>query len=650
MSGSRDSTATGDDWQDPAQYTAALASLVEMGLLRDEHATEYGDVDDEWPGLRRQRVPESHYGSMSHHNEHSLMCMEACNILTEDIAFGACRLGVMIDPIFDTAVDRHRILGERLSFDLMNTCFARAVTDAVFDWLNHVPQFERVHMAYAALLNSASQMREQIDNVAGALVDAHLETLALERPRALCVPQDPDFADFRIQAEADLTCRENLDRVYASTRHANWLTRMDEQYVRTREAVASQSFEDFVRDYRADYNLRVAQMTSQATTITFPATLSNCSTMIPNQTGSMTVAPMNWVSLANSIHATVTTFAQAATSYATTSTIATNMQNVPPNWHGEVLQCVPASGRIFAYHPPTKTATQRKLERQKVRRGRRALNKSIKLYRAFRGVAEIKAFAKGDTVTITGHLYNYEVVRRRQATLLEHTIRPPNGVIPYHLTMLAKDGTRLANGCVYFEDTPILDQILALALHVQDREEELALHKVTVWSSRTLAFEADPVLSQPRPATHTPPGTQAVAAEDTAAVAQLRAWTEHGSAWNSERQRLRQSALIAVRDDMRSRLAIPFAVVEFMENPSFRLHDVLIDTPDGDQMRAYSLSMDLLRIAMDIDTDAVSTLALVSALSGVAMEDLANPDHVIPGLTTLSGEPFAARPEMVTVA
>ena len=62
-------------------------------------------------------------------------------------------------------------------------------------------------------------------------------------------------------------------------------------------------------------------------------------------------------------------------------------------------------------------------------------------------------------------------------------MNPHGGAIPYDLHALDKaDGRVLSKGCVVIPGTPVIDQLLALILHVQDRDDEQAMIGTTVWT------------------------------------------------------------------------------------------------------------------------------------------------------------------------
>jgi hypothetical protein len=112
--------------------------------------------------------------------------------------------------------------------------------------------------------------------------------------------------------------------------------------------------------------------------------------------------------------------------------------------------------------------------------GRRALRRSIDLYRRVRGPAEINAFLRGEHVTLRGHRFSYRVLKRDD--LIRNAERPDSPHIPYVLKFLSPaNGEPIAQGCIVIRETPAIDQLLALALSVQDPEQEIAVVRRTHW-------------------------------------------------------------------------------------------------------------------------------------------------------------------------
>lgn len=127
----------------------------------------------------------------------------------------------------------------------------------------------------------------------------------------------------------------------------------------------------------------------------------------------------------------------------------------------------------------------RRLQRQTrkaVRRGLRAMQRLV-------GPRAYQGFISADGFVITGCRFDYRV--RKRGSLLAHTADPHGHIIPYRLSLLDKQGRPLASGCVTFAATPVLDQVIALALHVRDREAELELLQTANWINFTAQARSD---------------------------------------------------------------------------------------------------------------------------------------------------------------
>lgn len=139
--------------------------------------------------------------------------------------------------------------------------------------------------------------------------------------------------------------------------------------------------------------------------------------------------------------------------------------------------------------------------------GRRAVRRSIDLYLRMRPEEELKQFIAGREIIVQGARFRYKL--RKTHSIMEHTIDPIGGHIPYRLHMMdlpPRDDLPVASGCVYLERTPILDQVLAFIMHVTDPAGEREIIRRTNWSphlpERVLQrlemapIEADPLLRE----------------------------------------------------------------------------------------------------------------------------------------------------------
>lgn len=129
-------------------------------------------------------------------------------------------------------------------------------------------------------------------------------------------------------------------------------------------------------------------------------------------------------------------------------------------------------------------------DRRKVRHARRALRRGVQLYSNLFGQEGIHAFLSGKELVVQGRLYDYRLIKTLD--VVWHSMNPKGHHIPYSLSICDKvSGKEITSGCVYFENTPIIDQIIALSLHVRDREDEVELLRKTNMTHTRALFEDD---------------------------------------------------------------------------------------------------------------------------------------------------------------
>jgi hypothetical protein len=157
---------------------------------------------------------------------------------------------------------------------------------------------------------------------------------------------------------------------------------------------------------------------------------------------------------------------------------------------GENIGMTPEEYDEYIIENPKKHIKQK---RATLIKAKKVLKRSMKIYEKHRGSNELKSFIKGDTITINGVLFDY-YVKKKSNNLISHSGKPNSFTIPYDMTMYSKEGGKLASGCLYFENTPIIDQLLALSFYVQNKEQELELIDKTNWFSRTEEFLNNEIL------------------------------------------------------------------------------------------------------------------------------------------------------------
>lgn len=128
------------------------------------------------------------------------------------------------------------------------------------------------------------------------------------------------------------------------------------------------------------------------------------------------------------------------------------------------------------YQPP-------RLARPALVRGRTAVRRSADLFRRFHSEEALRDFLGGKTLTLHGRRFDYRI-RKHGISMLSDALHPATGHVPFDLALVTKDGRKIAQGCVVTPGAPVLDQLLALSLHVQDNDEELTLLRTTNWSPR----------------------------------------------------------------------------------------------------------------------------------------------------------------------
>ena len=98
-------------------------------------------------------------------------------------------------------------------------------------------------------------------------------------------------------------------------------------------------------------------------------------------------------------------------------------------------------------------------------------------------------FLGGDTVEVSHPESMFKfLLKKRSGSLIQRTHTPGHST-PYELELYTKTNVHVANLCVYMQDTPMLDQVLALAMFIRSGEEEYILEKAN-WS----CVVADPVV------------------------------------------------------------------------------------------------------------------------------------------------------------
>ena len=122
---------------------------------------------------------------------------------------------------------------------------------------------------------------------------------------------------------------------------------------------------------------------------------------------------------------------------------------------------------------------KRKYERDRrvsIHKAKSSIKKALKLIDNMGFGDEIRVFIGGDEIVIDNPQSIFKFVLKRGQSIIEKTINPGYST-PYKLELLTKDDIHVSNLCVYLKDTPVLDQILAVALYIKTGNEEDVLEK-----------------------------------------------------------------------------------------------------------------------------------------------------------------------------
>ena len=117
-----------------------------------------------------------------------------------------------------------------------------------------------------------------------------------------------------------------------------------------------------------------------------------------------------------------------------------------------------------------------------LKQGKKVLKKGIKTFTNLFGQQDIKAFISGEDFIIEGDLYNYRVSKKYN--LIQYSVDTYMTHIPYRLQLLTKENIVLADGCIIFENTPVIDQLIAMMLHIKNGNEEEILKKTNFFNTQ----------------------------------------------------------------------------------------------------------------------------------------------------------------------
>ncbi|WP_087865619.1 hypothetical protein [Comamonas thiooxydans] len=135
--------------------------------------------------------------------------------------------------------------------------------------------------------------------------------------------------------------------------------------------------------------------------------------------------------------------------------------------------------------------TQRSLRKESVtadmrKRAKSALKKASQLFLSMGKSRELNLFIAGKEVTLSHPESQLKFVVRSLGTedwLIRRSVSEFTAHTPFELALFTKTDVFIGNLCVYFADSPVLDQILSLSLFIDSGEEEVILEKANFFGN-----------------------------------------------------------------------------------------------------------------------------------------------------------------------
>jgi len=140
-------------------------------------------------------------------------------------------------------------------------------------------------------------------------------------------------------------------------------------------------------------------------------------------------------------------------------------------------------------------------QRTVMSRAKAAVKKATKLFQNLGQESNLKLFVSGSEVTLSHPQSPFKLVVKPlevEGWLLDRT-QHGRAHTPYELMLLTKEDVFLTKLCVYFQDTPVLDQLLALTFYVQSGEELQILQKANWYANSAWDDEKSELVRQAYP-------------------------------------------------------------------------------------------------------------------------------------------------------
>lgn len=120
-------------------------------------------------------------------------------------------------------------------------------------------------------------------------------------------------------------------------------------------------------------------------------------------------------------------------------------------------------------------STPYKRPRRETKQARKTILRGMGMLSGLCGPGFVRDFLAGKEVSVQGVRYTYVIQKSSWVSVVDSSLRPPMAS-PYALYVKGPSGD-LCSACIYFKDTPIIDQIIAMFLHVNDPDMEVEFLK-----------------------------------------------------------------------------------------------------------------------------------------------------------------------------
>lgn len=203
------------------------------------------------------------------------------------------------------------------------------------------------------------------------------------------------------------------------------------------------------------------------------------------QNGQIIYPPTRLVSSSTSTGYFLTPFDTATT---TTSTVIVTSGSVM-YWNGSVW----AGSNVN--NTPVDWSKVRKMVAPVVKKSTKAsIKRALKLMIGMGFEEDVRVFLNGDSIEVShpDSLLKF-VITKYNDSLIRRTEYPGYST-PYKLELYTKSDVHVANLCVYMKETPVLDQVLGVAMFIKSGSEEMILKQAN-WSALTLDMELREILA-----------------------------------------------------------------------------------------------------------------------------------------------------------